>query len=83
MKNLKDVKIGDVLELNKKDVIFIDACLKSSRRLERGGTKLIEQSQEAAKTGWKSIYIKWPEFVGYNLSIDPETKTLVILSDVK
>ena len=81
MKNLKNIKVGDVIDMSKRDITFVTSCFKRSNYLKNAATTLFADSQEEAKAAWEGIYIKWPELTKFHLEVDAKEKCIIVKNE--
>ena len=83
MKNLKKVKVGDVIDTSIKDRLFIKACFEQSVEAERSAQRLMSKTLHYTDEAWKNIKTKWPELEEFNFIIDHKNKCIIVKERLK
>jgi len=69
MKIPKNVKTGDLLELTKKDIVFLEANFEQAQVAESCAMRMMTKAKTLSDEAWKVVRIKWPELDGFELKI--------------
>lgn len=79
LKSIKEINVGDVIEITPKDVKFFEGLFSKANELFQSAEIFMQRRNKSFDEAWKAFYKAYPVFQGYEMVFNLDDGTFTIL----